>query len=305
MKTIKIFGFTALLFLLVSERVVAQTNASAGARVVRGELIYVLCAQGVNVRGDNLSEILFTSDAFERVAPFQGWGENKKADRINGEDVNFVKVRFSAEETKLGWVAEKYLKLKSDCPRSELPQVSSAGDSLNSITGLDDPRCCIFPLENRPQYSYLSHPANFGARRSGGHRKHAATDLYTAVHSNILAVAPGKVLYSPIDFYMKTKEFAILHPGGFVVRYGEIAPGRLVRGIEKNARVRSGQVIAKVGQTLEGRRKVAPPMLHLEIYKGTRQGVLTTRHASNGSFYRRADLLNPTKYVQRWENMKF
>ncbi len=303
MKAIKVLGLSALLVFLLSERVIAQTENQS--RVVRGELIYVLCAHGVNVRSDSLAEVQFTSDSFERVAPFQGWGENKKTVRINGEEIDFVKVRFSSDSMKIGWVAQKYLKLKSDCPGSELPQTSTTNDSLSNISGIDDPRCCHFPLENRPRYSYLSNPANFGARRSGGHRKHAATDLYTSVHSNILAVAPGKVAYSPIDFYMNTKEFAIIHPGGFVVRYGEIAPGRLVRGIEKNARVRTGQVIAKVGQTLEGRRKVAPPMLHLEIYKGTRQGSLSTRLPGNGYFYRRSDLINPTKYVQRWESLTF
>lgn len=310
MKAMKILGLTIILLTLITERLIADTTTQA--RVVRGELIYVLCASNVHIRSENLRDILFTTGSYERVSPFQGWGENKKSKIVNGQDYKFVKVQFqdnSNRPTDIGWVADSYVKLKSDCVGATTPRVSLADDTLSNIRGLEDPKCCLFPIEKHPNASYTTGARQFGASRvakNGGVRKHAATDLYTKLYSNIVAVAPGRVLYSPIDFYMMTKEFAVQHKGGFVARYGEITPKRRARGIESGATVKTGQVIGYVGQTIwpDGSRR-APPMLHFELYSGTGKGSLSTKNAGPKRFYRRSDLMNPTKYMQRWENMTF
>lgn len=315
MKAIKVLGFTALLVFLVSERVIAQDNASAqtsGARVVRGELIYVLCGNGINVRDASLGQILFTSEAFERISPFQGWGEHTKSTVVNGQTTSFVKIEFLNGQEKIGWVAKQFVKLKAECPGSEIPQISTADDSLNNISGLDDSRCCLFPLQSEPDVSYTTGGRRFGAsrfnRKTRTTRLHAGVDLYTGLYRKVVAIAPGRVLYSPRKFYMDTFQVAVVHPGGFVARYGEISryPQHQVRGIEKNVRVRTGQHLGYVGQTRDlARKKVgSQPMLHLELYKGTIAGVELTQPGRK-PYERRADVINPTKYVQRWEQMTF
>lgn len=315
MKTVKILALTASLIFLFSERVIAQTNS--GARVVRGELIYVLCGESVHVRDESLQKINFTADPFERISPYQGWGNIEKMSMVNGETLKFVKVEFLRQQEQSGWVAEKFVKLKSDCPGSELPQVSTTDDPLNNIRGLEDPKCCLFPLSSSPRESYTTGARAFGANRYSKkyrtYRAHAAVDLYTGIFKIVRTIAPGRVLYSPRYFYMDTYEVAVLHPGGFVARYGEISREKrhLLRGIEKDARVRTGQSIGHVGQTKEGQRIVAPPMLHLELYIGNRRGELTDRGSAlrnrrtGHKYQRRVDLIDPTKHVQRWESMTF
>lgn len=308
MKAIKVLGFTALLVLLISERVIAHENqpARSGTRVVRGELLYVLCGDGINVRNSNLDQVLFTTSAFERIAPYQGWGEHKKTTQVNGQQTTFVKVELLNGQEKIGWVAQKFVKLKSECAGSELPQAANDNDPLINISGLNDPKCCFFPLKSEPDSSYTTGGRRFGAGRAKGKRLHAGVDLYTGLYKQVVAIAPGRVLYSPRHFYMDTYQVAVVHPGGFVARYGEISryARHQVRGIEKNARISTGQLLGYVGQTRnKAGRKVGPqPMLHLELYKGTIKGAELTQPGRR-PYQRRADLVNPTKYVQRWEKM--
>ena len=109
------------------------------------------------------------------------------------------------------------------------------------------------------------------------------------VGTPIYAVADGVVeLASPQEFYHHTKALVVRH-GGFVVRYCEVSG--FADGIVKNKRVAAGDIIAYVGKMLTS------SMLHFELYAGTLGGPLTVR--SNKPFQRRADLINPTAFLDR------
>ncbi len=146
----------------------------------------------------------------------------------------------------------------------------------------------IFPFRAPPSDNYHTPPRAFGARRSGGERKHAGCDLYAPEGTEIMAMADGIVIKGPYDFYRGTYALEVKHDNGMVIRYGEIKQ-RLPRGIQSGARVSQGQIIgyvAKIGRL--------HPMLHLEMYQGTGNGRLT----QSGNIYRRrADLVNPTSYL--------
>ena len=83
---------------------------------------------------------------------------------------------------------------------------------------------------------------------------------------------------------------AIRHANGFVVRYCEVQRDSITKW-QRGMRVRSGEVVAKVGQLLRS------SMLHLELYSGKANGPLSNRR--NPPFQRRSDLLNPTGLLDR------
>lgn len=137
----------------------------------------------------------------------------------------------------------------------------------------------------------------FRAGRSGGHRLHAACDLYRVKQEDITAIAPGTVLRK-YAFYQGTAVMEVRHPGGFIVLYGEImfkdAPNT-----RAGSEIKAGQVVGYMGQVNSG---CCEPMLHFELYSGTGHGpMLGWRNA----YKRRPDLINPTAYLQRWEKAKF
>ena len=145
-----------------------------------------------------------------------------------------------------------------------------------------------FPLPTLSKYTYKSGGRVFGAKRANG-RLHAGCDLLAPVGTPIYAVADGVVeLASPQEFYHHTKALVVRH-GGFVVRYCEVSG--FADGIVKNKRVAAGDIIAYVGKMLTS------SMLHFELYAGTLGGPLTVR--SNKPFQRRADLINPTAFLDR------
>jgi hypothetical protein len=144
----------------------------------------------------------------------------------------------------------------------------------------------IFPLRSRPATDYHSAPKSFGSRRSGGRRKHAGCDLYCAVGTEILAMADGLVIRGPYYFYSNTYALEVRHDNGRVVRYGEILQN-VAAGVGAGARVRKGQIIARVGKL----KNIRNSMLHLEMYEGTRSGRLTT---VGNTYKRRADVMDPT-----------
>ncbi len=105
----------------------------------------------------------------------------------------------------------------------------------------------------------------------------------------VLAVARGLILRGPYKFYKAksgvwTYAIEVKHTKGYIVRYTEV--GELAEGIKTGVSVEEGQTIAYVGAAL---------MLHFELYKGTEHGPLTDR--SRAGFQRRADLLDPTKFI--------
>ena len=109
---------TSLGFLLL---VGQALPASAAPKMIQGSFEMVVCMRegNLNVRGDNLSRILFSVSNYETLKIFQGWGENKKSKYIDGRNYSFVKVQFPRREDRgqasIGWVAEQLIKPKSEC----------------------------------------------------------------------------------------------------------------------------------------------------------------------------------------------
>lgn len=148
----------------------------------------------------------------------------------------------------------------------------------------------IFPLPYRPTLSYSTGGRRFGAPRPGG-RSHAACDLIVPLGTEIYAVEDGTLIGGPYLFYRGTYAIEVRHPN-YIARYCEILdPG--AGGVQLSSRtITRGQLIAKVGQMH------VDSMLHFEMYSGTAHGGLTRR--DNPPFMRRADLIDPTPYLDSW-----
>jgi murein DD-endopeptidase MepM/ murein hydrolase activator NlpD len=178
--------------------------------------------------------------------------------------------------------------------RESVPPAPTVGGSTD--TGQ------FFPLARIYQESWTRSPGCFGANRSNGSRAHAGADIYAPLGTWIHAIAPGTVRQGPYSFYAHTYALEIDHVH-FVARYGEIQRDSPVRAGDK---VKAGQRIGRIGHLVG--IKAPSDMLHLELYAGNEQGPLTvTGHASakrkDGVPYkRRADLLDPTSYVNNWRN---
>ena len=142
-----------------------------------------------------------------------------------------------------------------------------------------------FPLRKRPETDYHKAPLSFGSGRSGGARKHAGADLYAPVGTEILAIDDGTVVRGPYLFYEGTYAIDIRHPQG-LVRYCEFSGA--IGGLKVGDKVKCGQPIAKVGKL----QNIANSMLHLELYSGSSDAVLTD--TTRPPFMRRADLVDPT-----------
>jgi murein DD-endopeptidase MepM/ murein hydrolase activator NlpD len=292
----------------------------AGVPVVSGAPEFVVCIanNGLQVRDQRLVKVLFSVKKDERVKPMQSWGANKMRKKIRGKVYTFIKAQFpdQSEENNVGWVAEMYVKAPSACPtytKKETPHAPSATDEEETeeetesapaakasnalITGLNDEVCCVFPTIKRPTDSYMQGMRRFGAGRSGGRRLHAAADLYR-VHGEVFeSVAPGRVIRNRYYFYQGTYALEVKHAGGFVARYGEIT-GRAIPGAGSGATVKAGQQLGYISTVNSG---CCNPMLHFELYSGRMNGPLNGRNA----YQRRADLLNPSQYLRKWEKMRF
>lgn len=163
--------------------------------------------------------------------------------------------------------------------------------------GSADARC--FPFSTVPKLNWDKGRA-FGANREGGARAHGGCDLIFPVGTAIHAVADGTVIQDPYEFYLGSYALEVDH-GKFIVRYGEIAKGSAT--VKKGDKVKLGEKIAKVG-ILKGSKS---SMLHMEMYAGTGKGPLTTRgkdsakRADGVPFKRRADLLDPTPFLNAWK----
>lgn len=144
-----------------------------------------------------------------------------------------------------------------------------------------------------------------GAKRKGG-RAHAGCDILKPVGTPVLAIGDGTVKKyyqftgEPVsDVGLVTYAVEVEHEG-YVVRYGEIAKGSLT--VSPGKTILKGQKLAEVGKV------GSDPMLHFEMYFGTRIGNLSDK--SNGAdgvydmvpkrnYKRRADLLDPGPYLDR------
>ena len=262
----------------------------------------IVCTSGarLNVRDDSLDKVIFTANRGEQVKIFQGWGNNSQTRTIDDVDYVFKKVQFAdreGDDQTIGWVAYNFIKPQSKCKfiasLAGQPQISDT-----KITGLDDPNCCEFPTVKRPTHRYDSGMRKFRSGRSSGKRLHAACDLYRFKSEPILSVAPGKVIRDRYYFYQGTYAIEVVHSGGFVVRYGELDK-KSATGVSKGTNLKMGQRLGYMGKV---NSNCCRPMLHFELYEGTKTGPLSQK---GNKFMRRSDLLDPTKYLYRWEQDNF
>ncbi|MEZ0391971.1 MAG: M23 family metallopeptidase [Pseudobdellovibrionaceae bacterium] len=269
----------------------ASNSLATGLDVTEGNLEYVVCMTGnrLNVRTQSLSQVLFTVAPYAQVLPVQSFGTDRLQKVINGITYTFMKAQFPERNSDLntGWVAEDFVRLKSECP----------GAITESSTGLASSKR-IFPTVNRPIESYRTGARRFGSPRDNGSRLHAASDLYATHGENVLSIYSGKVIRTLYYFYQGTYALEVKHSDGKVVRYGEIT-GKSAPNTSKNDSVSAGQVIGYVGTVNSG---CCHPMLHFEMYAGTQTGNLLT---SGNIYNRRSDLLDPTEYLAKWEKEKF
>lgn len=261
-----------------------------------------IASNTLNIRDESLSKVITKAKAGEKVKIFQGWGNNSQERTINGINYTFVKIQLSDRESsqKVGWAAEKYIQTKENCKylRGSSNDSGSSSTPIENITSLDDPDCCEFPTVKKVTHRFNSGMRRFGAGRSGGKRLHAACDLYRYKDEPALSVAPGKVIRNKYYFYQGTYALEIRHAGGFVVRYGEIT-GKSPSGVSAGKTVKTGQRIGYIGKV---NSNCCRPMLHFELYRGTKSGALST----GGTRYkRRSDLMDPTDYLLRWEDRNF
>lgn len=243
-------------------------------------------------------KVLFSAYRGELVKVAQSFGE-KDYREVGGVTYEFVEIELMERESrdrKRGWVASSFIRPASKCNYVARRFVR---DHRIKIANINDENCCEFPTSGKPT-PYHSDERSFGHQREEGGRKHAGCDLYRVKGEPVLAVAPGTVLNNPFKFYQGTYGVDVLHPGGFIVRYGEIDKRRAA-GIRAGAKIKMGDIVGYVGQIKSKRR---PPMLHFELYEGTGSGKISDRNYPN-SFKRRSDLMDPTQYLMKWENGKF
>ena len=261
----------------------------------------VVCigSRSLNVRNVELDQVLFKAHLGEHIKIFQSWdGESVKEKIIGGVTYQFKKVEFSDREEddeKVGYVADSFIKNRTDCPFLEEGRLKL--NEGTQITGLDDGKCCYFPTVAKPTHRFTSGMRRFSAGRSGG-RLHAACDLYRYKNEPAKAVAAGRVVRDMYYFYQGTYAIEVKHQGGFIVRYGELTSkgaSTRTRGVRLNMSDRVGYI----GKVNSG---CCNPMLHFELYDGSKNGALST---GTGRYQRRSDLLNPTDYLLKWESMAF
>lgn len=155
-----------------------------------------------------------------------------------------------------------------------------------------------FPLPFVPEASYRG-GRGYGADRTavavklgtcpGNVLKHGAVDLLAPAGTPVLAIDDGIVRCDPYWFYDGTYAIEIVHKG-FIARYCEIAKNTLVG---KQCSVTAGQVIGYVGN------QPGADMLHLELFSNPKctDRLTTAKTVANQPYYRRKDLMDPTKLL--------
>lgn len=172
---------------------------------------------------------------------------------------------------------------------------------VSGAVNVPAPEISCFPFDQPATADWAHAPRAFGSNRNGGARAHAGCDLYAPEGRVIYAVRDGEVMRDPYDFYAKTDALEI-HHGDFILRYGEIRPGCTLR---KGDTVKKGQAIARVGRLMG--ISVPSAMLHLEMYRGDANGLLTqtaagcAKRTDGVPFNRRADLIDPTAFLNDWK----
>lgn len=268
-----------------------ETPLRERVQATPGTMEYVVCtrADQLNVRDESLTKVLFQVRSLEGAKPVQSFGTDEVQKTIDGKTYSFIKVQFPnrAAGSNLGFVAEDYIKLKSEC-----------GGQTPPAKDISATPSWTFPTNKRASVSYKSGMRRFLASRSGGTRWHAACDIYRVQGEEAVSVSSGQVIRDRYYFYQGTYAIEVRHTGGKVVRYGEVT-GKAAPGIALNRPVTAGQVIGYVGKVNSG---CCTPMLHFEMYSGTASGALSQ---GGNKFNRRLDLIDPSSYLTDWEKQKF
>jgi hypothetical protein len=282
----------------ISESSDTDDKEIVSEQTVQGEFQYVICsASPINARTEDLSKVAFSATPGELIKVFQGFEDIKKSKTIDRKTYTFLKVEFperEAKDQKVAWVADTFIKLISECQEIKKGTALEEGAAAG-ISGLKDKDCCNFPTTERPTESYLEGKRMFGWSR--GKRLHAACDLYRNKDDPAVSVAPGQITLGHYYFYQGTFAIEVKHAGGFVARYGELT-SKKAEGVKTGEMVSAGQRLGYIGKVNSG---CCEPMLHFELYSGSMSG----RLKGGGKYKRRADLLNPTKFLQSWEQKKF
>lgn len=270
----------------------------------------------LNARDESLKKIIFKMQSGQKIKIFQGWSENDKTKIIRGQRYIFKKVQLynvEAKDQEIAWVAEKYITSKNDCKHFD--STLDLNNILESdFIGLDDEICCTFPTIKKPTESLTIGQTKFKHSRANN-RLHAAVDLYRYENEAVVSVAPGEIIRAPYAFYLGTNALVVKHISGFVVRYGELSASVSISKIKKGRKVKAGEKLGFIGR-LNG--NCCTPMLHFELYEGTKKGPLTIKAKwkkgevfrgqslrGNARFRRRSDLLDPTKYLLDWHLKTF
>ncbi len=272
---------------------------------------YICSDESVKVWNSDFKSVNANVSLGNEVKVFQVWNSNHSSvnAKVDGESVVFKKVEVMGNDgTKIatGYVDTTVIKGKLSCPyfkesnSSPSPSPSQEDDREDDNQtyadfGLGEDDCCIFPTTEKPLLDFTTGERKFGAGRSGG-RKHAASDLYRNLYDPIRAIQDGEVVQDLRYFYDGTYSVVVLHKGGFLVRYGEVS-GRRAPNFKLGAKVKKGQIIGYAGKL-----SVRSPMLHFELFNGTKTGALTNGY---GSYQRRSDLMNPEDYLLSWLSRSF
>ncbi len=121
-----------------------------------------------------------------------------------------------------------------------------------------------WPTTGRISQPYGCTGVKFNAARGSCKHFHDGIDVVSAYGTPVRSVAVGVVAYSgwnPYDKEGRAYVVDVVHPDGFVSRYGHLIPTNHVRAGEL---VHTGQVIGKMGST----GKSTGTHLHFELLKG-------------------------------------
>ena len=130
----------------------------------------------------------------------------------------------------------------------------------------------------------------FASSRGDGSRAHAGLDFVAPHGTKVYAITSGTVQRIAL-FYYNTSAIEIKNDDGTILRYCEIDPD-----VEVGDYVEQGQLIGTILRADTGTE-----MLHMEVYYGNGEGMLTqsgnnsyTFVDSTKKFMRRSDLMDPT-----------
>lgn len=129
----------------------------------------------------------------------------------------------------------------------------------------------------------------FASSRGGGKRAHAGLDFVAPHGTKVYAITSGTVQRVAV-FYQNTWAVEVMNDDGSILRYCEIATDLKVGDY-----VMQGDIIGTILRAESGTE-----MLHMEVYLGDGEGMLTQSgnktylYVNEKNYLRRSDLLDPT-----------